>query len=625
MTIAHLLTGTDEAVAPPLVLRAGPLTAEFEAGGLRYIRFAGYEMIRAIAFLVRGRVWNTMAPAITDRAIEQGDEKFTVAYAASVRDGDSVLAWCAHIEGHADGRLSFLVEGTAHADFVTCRTGFAVLHPIIGVAGQPAVIEHVDGRMVDGKFPELIDPVQPMRDLRALTHSFAPGARVTCRMEGDIFEMEDQRNWTDASFKTYVRPLALPWPYTLAAGETLRQSVTLTVSGQPAAPAATDDIVRIEPGDTLGPMPAIALGCTPAEAAAALPHAARLREAGVAALVCRDDPRDRHDLAPFRGLAERIGADLEMQLVVPSVDDFAHDIESAAARIRGAGLRLSAIALSPAADLKSTPPGSQWPPCPPAEALLRAARAAFPGIRLGGGMLSTFTELNRKRPPLGLIDFVTFCTTPNVHAGDDRSVMETLEALPAIAASVRAIAGERPWVVGPSSIGMRDNPYGAAPLPNPEGRRMAMAGADPRQRGLFNAAWTLGYIARMAEGGAQRIAVSAPIGDYGILSDAGPFPVFHVVAGLARLRGGTLRSVRTSREHDLLALCVVRDSGQDLWLANLTAAPLAVAVPEMLHGAAAEVLDAGCGPAWAGFRPLPALGATLTLVSYAVARLHAGA
>ena len=38
-------------------------------------------------------------------------------------------------------------------------------------------------------------------------------------MEGDTFEMEDQRNWTDASYKTYVRPLALPWPYTLRAGE----------------------------------------------------------------------------------------------------------------------------------------------------------------------------------------------------------------------------------------------------------------------------------------------------------------------------------------------------------------------------------------------------------------------
>ena len=51
--------------------------------------------------------------------------------------------------------------------------------------------------------------------MRAITHSVRPGVRAECRMEGDTFEMEDQRNWSDASYKTYVRPLALPWPYML--------------------------------------------------------------------------------------------------------------------------------------------------------------------------------------------------------------------------------------------------------------------------------------------------------------------------------------------------------------------------------------------------------------------------
>lgn len=27
----------------------------------------------------------------------------------------------------------------------------------------------------------------------------------------DLFEMEDQRQWLDASFKTYYRPLRQPW------------------------------------------------------------------------------------------------------------------------------------------------------------------------------------------------------------------------------------------------------------------------------------------------------------------------------------------------------------------------------------------------------------------------------
>ena len=101
-------------------------------------------------------------------------------------------------------------EGEGLTDFETNRTGFVVLHPIEGVAGEGVTIERVDGTVDEGRFPALIDPVQPMMELRALTHRPAPGLSVECRMEGDTFEMEDQRNWTDASYKTYVRPLALP-------------------------------------------------------------------------------------------------------------------------------------------------------------------------------------------------------------------------------------------------------------------------------------------------------------------------------------------------------------------------------------------------------------------------------
>jgi hypothetical protein len=610
------LYGTDEPVTPPRLLHAGPLSAEFEAGNLRYIRFAGFEMIRAISFLVRGRVWNTFSPDLADLAIEQHADAFHVRYSATIHDGDAALSYKASIDGTADGKLTFVAEGHAETDFITCRTGFVVLHPIVGVAGEAAEIEHVDGSIVAGTFPALIDPVQPMRDLRALTHTFAPGARVTCRMEGDTFEMEDQRNWTDASYKTYVRPLALPWPYTIAKGEPIRQSVALTLHGRPAAPASADDVVRIEIGEEAGTMPPIALGCTPAEATAALPFVEMLTEAAVAGLVVRYDPRDGTDaaaLAPVRELAEAMGADVELQLVVPSLENVTADIEDAAEQIRQAGLNVTSVAVSPAADLKSTPPGSAWPPCPPADAVLGATRAAFPDVPLGGGMLSTFTELNRKRPPLDLIDFVTFCTTPNVHAGDDRSVMETLESLPFVTASVRAIAGNKPWVVGPSSIGMRDNPYDAAPLPNPDNRRIAMAGRDPRQTGLFNAAWTLGYIARMAYGGAARIAVSAPAGDFGILSVHGAYPVFQIVAGLARLRGAALRTAVSSREHDVLALF----AGQELWLANLTAESAQVAVPTSHEAGEIEVFDAE----WGAMRDVEP-GPTLTLSPYTIAVLR---
>ena len=86
----------------------------------------------------------------------------------------------------------------------------------------------MDGSRERTLLPDLIDPWQPFKSIRAITHGVRPGLRATCRLEGDTFEMEDQRNWSDASYKTYVRPLALPWPYILPDGELLRQSASLS-------------------------------------------------------------------------------------------------------------------------------------------------------------------------------------------------------------------------------------------------------------------------------------------------------------------------------------------------------------------------------------------------------------
>ena len=53
------LFGTEEPVTPPVLLQAGLLTAELEAGNLRYIRFGGVELLRAVSYIVRNRNWGT--------------------------------------------------------------------------------------------------------------------------------------------------------------------------------------------------------------------------------------------------------------------------------------------------------------------------------------------------------------------------------------------------------------------------------------------------------------------------------------------------------------------------------------------------------------------------------------
>lgn len=639
-TRAIRLYGTDEPVTQPRILRAGPLSAELEAGNLRYIRFDGAEVLRAVSFIVRDKDWGTYSPEISEPEVEETNDSFVVTYTARTADDDQAFSYQARIEGSADGTLVFSARGVAETDFVTNRTGFVILHPIDGVAGEPVEITHVDDRVVEGRFPEIIDPLQPMKDLRKLVHTSPEGLKVSCLMEGDTYEMEDQRNWTDASYKTYVRPLALPWPYTLTSGESLEQKITVTVSGTAKA-ASGGDAVRVELGAAAGEAPQLGLGIAPENVEGALAQADVIAEMNPAHLICHHDPRKGHDAATLARqveLARRIGAESWLEAVIVSVDGFEDEVAALGRTVADMGAPFETVMVSPAPDLKCTLPGSVWPETPPADALADATRKAFPGKRIGGGMFSYFTELNRKRPPTETLDLITFTTSSLVHAGDDRSVTEAIQALPAIASSAVAIADGKPLSVGPSAMGMRDNPYGEAPKQNPDNIRQAMNWNDPRQRGLLGAAWTLGYFASMAYGGASAVALGEPVGPHGAVHaktgfdqpwydrHGGVYPVYHVLRGVAALGGQPLVGLRVSRPDLIQGLAVDTGAGPEIWLANLSADPVQVDLaPEPTAAAtldAESFVDAASSP---DLMQSLSGGAnkSLTLDAYAVIRLRA--
>jgi len=196
------LYGTEEGPTPLRTLRAGALSAVLDAGNLRTIALGGVEAIRGIAFLVRDPNWGTYIPEITDLKVEEDSERFRVTYVARCADAEQALSYCAEIEGRADGALAFHVAATPETAFGTNRAGFVVLHGVAGIAGAPVTVQHTDGTVEESAFPELIKPSQPFFDIHTLTHTVSPGLKVTRTMEGDAFEMEDQRNWTDASFRT---------------------------------------------------------------------------------------------------------------------------------------------------------------------------------------------------------------------------------------------------------------------------------------------------------------------------------------------------------------------------------------------------------------------------------------
>ncbi len=322
------------------------------------------------------------------------------------------------------------------------------------------------------------------------------------------------------------------------------------------------------------------------------------------------------------------------------------DLAKIAAAVRAAGVRFAKVAVAPASDLKCTLPGSVWPPCPEAEALYAAAREAFPGVPVGGGMFSYFTELNRKRPPAQALDFVVHTSCPIVHACDDTTAMENLEALPHIVKSTRSFAAGKPYRAGPAAIGARDNPYGATATPNPTGGRVALAGMDPRQRGLLGAAWYLGYFAHMARGGLEAVCLAAPVGEFGVVyarmdypqpwfddqashGQARVYPAYHVLRGLAEGAGKPCLETTLSNGSAVQAVAWRANGGAVVWLANLTPEVQTVALEGLSGGRGriavldqASFVTATADPEALAGLARDAETARLELGAYAVARLE---
>ncbi|NEH59759.1 hypothetical protein GR198_28965 [Rhizobium leguminosarum] len=585
MTIDALqLFGTRLVETPPVRLRAGKLEADLVNGNLRTIRYGGTEVLRAISYLVRDRDWGTYSPEIADLRIEQSDDRFKVAYLARCEGPDDTkLIIDVHITGKAD-RLDFEAEAIAATGFETNRCGFCILHPIVGVAGSPATVEHVDGEIVATRFPDVIEPWQPFKDMRAITHAVMPDVQAECRMEGDTFEMEDQRNWSDASYKIYVRPLALPWPYEIAANRPVRQKTSLVIRDARGStrhpPGMSGGAIKLELGARTGTMPDIGVIITPEEADTTLSAKSVLTEIAPQELLFHFDPGAGHGveaLRRFAAIATVHRGRSTLEIALPCKSSPSSEAAEIARQMRLAEFRPDAIMISPSVDRQSTPPGSKWPECPPLDEVYTAARAAFPGIRIGSGMLSYFTELNRKRVPDGQLDFVSHCTNPIVHAADDLSVMQTLEALPFITRSVRAIYGDKPYRIGPSTIPMRQNPYGSRTMDNPLGARIPMANRDPRHNGRFAEAFALGYATRVLDADLECLTLSALSGPFGLIAgpaepteQGGRRPLFNTVHTLSRLAGASWQECVSSSPSEVLSFVARNAAGARLHVVNLT-------------------------------------------------------
>ena len=223
-------------------------------------------------------------------------------------------------------------------------------------------------------------------------------------------------------------------------------------------------------------------------------------------------------------------------------------------------------------------------------AAVRGALAALPSATpFGGGTDLNFAELNRSRPDVAAMDAVAFPITPQIHAADEDSMVETAEGVRAVIRTALSFAGGRPVVVSPISLRPRFNPeeqnVPAGSTATPPGN------ADSRQLSLFGACWALVTMKALAEEGAHATTWFETTGPRGVIDGdtAQPasalfpehpglvFPVYHMLRDVCEFGGAPLLAC-SGDPLRAAAIAVRRDDRSAILLANLRPQPSAVAI-----------------------------------------------
>lgn len=538
------------------MLRAGAWTLDLDDRGvLRHVRLGDHEVLRGLAGVVRDADWGTVDGVVTIERCEIDEDGFSVTFTSAHRGAGVDLVWTGTVTGLPDSTVRMTFDGRAGGATRTNRIGLVALHALDG-AGRPVDVIHTDGSVQPSRFPDLVSPHQPFLDVAGFRQRTDDGADIEILFEGDAFETEDQRNWSDASFKTYSRPLSLPFPYALDPGETVRQSITLRATGTlppPADRAPRNATVRIH--DEPASWPRLGTGWAPGHSRAA-DALAELRPAWVRVDVTVDTDGD---VSGATALAEAAAAGLPVELALTVSD--------------GAPNAVIAPLLDNAAVDHVLLYSSGTPTT--TAAALAAVRALVPtATPVRGGTDGNLAELNRF-PPASVGDGVALSINAQVHDDAALAVMQTTEAYPAMIATARHRGGSEHVTVSPVTLRPRRNLYAtAAPLRVGEG--VDPATIDARQHDPFAAAWAVAVLAALSAAEVSDATLFEHAGPRGILhADGGRTPVSDVLAA-AFSADGALRL--TTDDPSVAGIALRIDGSVVVVLANTTDRPRDVAL-----------------------------------------------
>jgi len=609
------LYGCDEALPQRLMLRAGPLSFEWVGGRFGPVHAHGHEVWHGLAFLFRDAGWGTPEPVFEVLSHDIEGEGFSLSLRGHIPCAPEDIAGqpaegaCIgldlQVQGDAGGGLHFAARATPTHDLLSNRCGWVLMHPM-SAAGCAVHVRHVDERLSLSTLPHEVSAWPPFMAVRSLRHEYAPGHWAEAQMPGEDYELEDQRNNADASFKTYSRSNSMHRPYVLRQGQSWTRELHLRLLGQPPElmpSAATPSLCWPLPKNAASAMRlglAITPGMARSPAAWVLDVLAQWRPEFLHLTLWPDTLSEAVDWSGVRTLLQAAGASLRLDLCGREGLGYGGTPDAAC---RALAQQLALAGVVPAS-VAALPCGAQ---------AARFLRQIFPASAIGGGTSHFFAQLNRLEVSGGE-DFMGFTVCPIVHGVDDEAVMNGLKSLPSMLETARRRHPARDWHLGPSRLSARASPLGRQPHSDGQ-KRVALASRDPRSRGLFGAAWLLGHLAAAAHARVQALTLPPLADEDGLWWLAGDAWQMTPAAALLQvcLRWQNLEAVplQAHAEHSasmpnwpLAAIAGRIAQGRQILLANLSAQTQTLRWPQP-HGEAVAswaVLDT---QAWWQHQDLP--------------------
>ena len=466
-------------------LIAGPLTLEYSEGSLWNISNGSEEAIRRIYLVFQDINWTSRPFIIKDEIWQIADRSFSAKIKAQGSHDAKDLSIELEITGSESGEITYGFSASTAVSFLRNRLGLCLLHPIAGLSGRECELTKADGAVEISRFPDAISPNQPFLNLSGISHKLQSGQVVSVKFEGEIFETEDHRNWSDASYKTYCTPISLPFPAQVTPGEVLSQKITISISGENATSISMNESAVITVGDKAIELPEIGLGLSEDPAHLIVTEYAGFEDLAIKHLRLALNGNSQIRSAVERALlvTQQLEIDLDLAIKAESLQQLKAILEP----IIELKDQIRSFYIFSASE-KTTPIGF----------IQVAEESLGENSKIVGGTDLYFTELNRNQGSVDFIDQVNFSINPQVHSFDDRTLIQNTASHKAIATNAHRIAKGKKVSIGPITLRPRYNPN--ATQPNKDLSNTALpSSVDARQRTWLAEGWTAMSIRSIAE------------------------------------------------------------------------------------------------------------------------------